>query len=307
MKSYSVGRNLAGTWTKNSNSLNLTYLDQTANDAYRRLCALKDWNWLEQLRTLTTVGAQQFYAVPWDCARVKEISVIPLNSQITYVPKLSPSREHWDQLNLSKFTSDIPEWYFLFGGNSGAGQQIGLWPTPATTGNTINVTQKCRVVDLQIADVTNITSDNIANGSTTLTLSSSAATAGMAGMWVQIATGTAANLGDGQWYLITGVPTSSSLTLATAYGGTTLLTAAAAVTTISQMPLLPEDFHDLPWVRASQVYWEKEDDERSDKFKGRWDEGLGQLIDAWSSPGGDYVIDTGEDPELISPNLVIRL
>lgn len=307
MKSYTAGRNLAATWTKNSNTLNLTYLDQTANDAYRHVCSLKDWNFLEQLRTLTTIGSQQFYPAPWDCERVKEIYVIPLNSNIRYTPKLSPSREHWDQLNLSQFVSDIPEWFFIFGGNSGGGMQIGLWPTPATSGNTIGVSQKCRVIDLQISDNTSLTVDNIANGSTTITLSSAGATAGMAGLWINITPGTAANLGDGQWYLITGVPTSSTLTLATAYGGTNITTGASAPCTISQMPLLPENFHDLPWVRASQIYWEKEDDERSDKFKMRYDEGTGQLIDVWSSPGGDYVIDTGEDPELISPNLVIRL
>ncbi len=304
-KSYTKGRNLAGTWTKNTNSSNLSYLDQTANDAYRHLCALKEWDFLQQPRTITTVASQQFYPTPYDCSKVNEISV--LVNTITYTPKLSPSPEHWDQLNLSQFTSDIPEWYIVRGKIGGQGGQIGLWPKPASSGNTIQIQQKCRVIDLSIPDNTSITVDNIAALGTTLTLSSAAATAGMSGLWINITPGPAANLGDGIWYLITGVPTTSTLTLATGYGGTALTTAAAAPCTIGQMPILPEEFHDTPWKRAAQSYWEKETDERSEQFKASADKDESDLIKIWSAPGGDYVIDRGEDPQIINPNLVIRL
>jgi len=307
MKSYTTGRNLAGVWTKNTNTSNLSYLDQTANDAYRHLCALKDWSFLEQLRTISTIGNQQFYPAPWDCARVKEISVLVNN--ITYTPKLSPSREHWDQLNLSKFTSDIPEWYFIFGGNSGAGMRIGLWPTPASSGNTINVTQKCRVVDLQFADYTTgtITTAASASGLTTVTGSGTSWTAGQAGLWMQITPTAASSAGDGQWYLVTGVTNSTTLVLANQYSAD--FSGASANYILAQMPLLPEDFHDTPWKRAAQGYWGKESDDegRYDKFKAAADKDEGDLIRTWSAPGGDFVIDTGDDPQIINPNLVIRL
>ena len=311
MKSYTQGRNLAGVWTKNTNTSNLSYLDQTANDAYRHICAMKDWSFLEQLRTMASIGGQQFYPAPWDCSQVKELSVT-VSSNITYTPKLSPSRAHWDQLNLSKFTSDVPEWYFIFGGNSGAGMQIGLWPTPASSTNTINVTQKCRVVDLQFADYTTgtITATTVlSSGYTTVTGSGTGWTSGQSGLWLQIVPTAAGNGGDGQWYLVTGangLGSGSDLTLATAYGSTPLV-AASANYILAQMPLLPDSFHDTPWAKAAQMYWMKEDDERSAGFESKYDADIFDLIRTWSAPGGDYVIDTGDDPQIINPNVVIRL
>lgn len=313
MKSFTTGQALAGVWTKNSTTANLAYVAQTANDAYRHMCALKDWSFLEQQRALYTIGNQQFYPVPYDCARVKEISVL-VSSNITYTPQLSPSKEHWDQLNLSKFTSDIPEWYFIFGGNSGAGSTIGLWPRPATSyvasppaGAVIQVTQKCRVLDLQFADYTTgtVTTAVSALGVTTLTGSATSWSTGMAGMWIQITPTLAAGGGDGQWYLIAGVSSATSLTLAGQYSADFL--GATSAYTMSQMPLLPEDFHDTPWARAAEIYWEKESDPRGLSFKKKYDNDVGDLVRTWSSPGGDYVIDTGDDPAIINPNLVIRL
>lgn len=308
MKSYTTGRNLAGVWTKNTNTSNLSYLDQTANDAYRHMCSMKDWSFLEQLRTMSSIASQQFYPAPYDCSQVKELSVT-VSTNITYTPKLSPSREHWDQLNLSKFTSDVPEWYFIFGGNSGAGMTIGLWPTPASASNTINVTQKCRVVDLQFADyVTGTITTTVVgvNGYTTVTGSGTGWDTGMVGRWINITPTNAAGGGDGQWYLITGVTNSTTLTLANAYGGVALSGASAAYT-MAQMPLLPEDFHDTPWARAAQIYWTKEDDERAAMFEKKYDGDVAQLVRTWSAPGGVYVIDTGDDPQIINPNVVIRL
>ncbi len=306
MKSYTTGRNLAGVWTKNSAAANLSYLDQTANDAYRHMCAMKDWSFLEQQRTLLTVASQQFYPAPYDCARVNEISVL-VSGNITYTPKLSPSKEHWDMLNLSRFTSDIPEWYFVYGGNSGSGMQIGLWPRPATSGNTIQVSQKCRVVDLQFADYTTgtITTGASTAGITTITGSGTSWTAGQAGLWLNITPTAGSAAGDGQWYLVTGIVGGTSLTLAGQYSAD--FSGASAAYTLAQMPLLPDSFHDTPWARAAQIYWEKEEDGRSVGFEKKYDDDLVDLVRAWSAPAGDYVIDTGDDPQIINPNVVIRL
>ena len=85
MKSYTTGRNLYGTLTKNSASANLTLGDQLANDDYRALCAMHDWPWLEKLRTLTTVASTQSYNLPYDCDQVRSVSVIV--SSTRYTPK----------------------------------------------------------------------------------------------------------------------------------------------------------------------------------------------------------------------------
>lgn len=298
MKSYTQGRNLAGIWAKNPDTTNLTYLDQTANDAYRHILAMKDWPFLEALRTLLTIANTQFVALPYDCGQVKEIAVVPAGSSTRYTPSLSPSREHWDDINLSPVSSNIPEWYFVFAG------QIGLWPTPSTSGASIFVTQKCKVIDLQFADVTgtaNVTTVTT-NGVTTLTVASAPFTASMVGRSIQLA----APSGDYQWYEIAGFTSTSIVTLVRAYGGTPLATTSAAFT-ISQFPLLPEDFHDTPWKRAAQSYWEKEDDKRADKFQASADADVVSLIRTWSAATTDMVIDDGSEKIIINPNLTINL
>lgn len=314
MRSYTSGRNLAGTWTKNTDSTNLTYLDGVANDDYRHLCALKDWPFLERSRTISTTASTQFTTLPYDCDQVREISVVPTGSTTRYTPTEITSRAKWDSLNLVAPTSNIPEYYFPFAG------QVGLWPTPSSTGNTIYVTQKCRVIDLSSADYTTgtITTSATAAGVTTLTGSGTTWSTSMVGRWIRITSSDlAATLaGDGLWYEIAGVASTTSMTLVRTYGGTTLA-AASATYTIGQMPLLPEAFHDLPWLWASGTYWQKEDDERARSyFDQHGSPGQGnqaptgrvkELINAWSSESTDMVIDMAEDEVAINSNLTISL
>lgn len=311
MKSYSQGRALAGVWTKNSDSTNLLYLDQVANDDYRHLCALRDWPWLERSRTITSVASQQFYALPYDCDQVRAVAFTPVGSNMVYTLGQVPDRDSWDLLNINQYTSDIPEAFFVFNG------QIGIWPTPASSGSSIFITQKSRVIDLSQADYTAGTITTVANGGLTVTGTGTAWTAAMVGRYIRITYGDAANLGDGLWYEIAGVTNATTLTLVRAYGGTAIAAGTAAYT-IGQMPLLPEAFQDLPWQWAAGTYWQKEADKRAEAFLGAHGQpgNIGQaptgrvkeLMSVWSSPTTDLVIDSGDDgEEIINPNLVPRL
>lgn len=301
MKSYTTGRNLYGSWTKNTASGNLTLGDQVANDAYRHICAMKDWPFLERVRTLLTTASTQAINLPYDCDQVREVSVIPTGQTTRYTPKLSPSAEHWDMLNSSTFTSDTPEWYFVRAG------QLLLWPTPASSNNTVYVTQKCRVIDLSIADYTTGTIVSIANGGTAVVGSGTSWTAQMVGRYIRFTYSDTANTGDGVWYEISAVGSATSITLVRAYGGTAIAAGSAAYT-IGQMPLLPESFHDTPWKAAAADYWSKEADPRGKYFKQLHDEDVGQLVRTWSSPTTDMVIDHGDDDNtIINPNLVISI
>jgi len=313
-KSYTTGRALAGTLTKNTATANLTYLDQVANDDYRRICALKDWPFLTRNRTISTTASTQFTTLPYDCDQVREISVIPTGSTIRYTPREATSRTEWDELNLRTYTSDIPERFYVFAG------QVGLWPTPASTGNTIYVTQKTRVIDLSAADYTtgSITTSATTAGVTTLTGNGTIWSTSMVGRWIRITYTDAAaiRVGDGMWYEIASVPTTTTLTLVRTYGGTTIAAATAAYM-IGQMPLLPEAFHDLPWLWAAGTYWQKEGDKRAASYfdqHGSAGEGgraptgkVKELINAYSSESTDMVVDDGGDHSFINPNLTVQL
>lgn len=300
MKSYTVGRNLYGKITRNTTTQNLALGDELANDRYRQICAARDWPWLERLRTVTTTASTQFTTLPYDCDQVREVSVIPNGDTTRYTPRLSPSAEHWDQLNLTSFTSDTPVWYFVRDG------KIGLWPTPASTGNTIYITQKTRVIDLSVADLTSPTVASIANGATTLTVSAGLTTL-MAGQWIRVTYTGAANTGDGVWYEIASITSSTVLELVRKYGGTTI-SAGTAACTISQMPLLPESFHDMIWKGAAAEYWAREGDaKRTQLYEGQYVNSKKELEKTWSSPTTSMVIDDGRPDEIINPNLTISL
>lgn len=300
MRSYTAGRNQYGVWTKNTSTAGLSDGDNVSNNLYRHICAMKDWPFLEKMRTLSTTASTQFTNLPYDCDQVREIAVIPTGQTIRYTPQLSPSRTHWDELNLVTFTSDIPQWYFVFAG------QVGLWPIPASTGNTINVTQKSRVIDLSVADYTTGSVSAVTSGATTVTGSGTSWTAQMVGRYIQIAYSNTANTGDGLWYEISAVASATSLTLTRAYGGTTIA-AGSATYTIGQMPLLPEAFHDTPWKGASAQYWKKEMDERGTSFQTDYDRDLADLIRTYSSATTSMVIDSGDDWNIINPNLTVTI
>jgi hypothetical protein len=310
MKSYTTGRNLYGAWTKNTATANLAFGDQMANDDYRALCALKDWPFLERSRTLSTVASTQFGVLPYDCDQVREISVVPNGSSIRYVPKLSPSQAHWDHLNLTVFNSDIPQWYFVLNG------QLGLWPRPSSTGNTITVIQKTRVVDLSVADYTTGNIVSIANGAAAVVGSGTTWTSQMVGRFLRITLSDTANTGDGVWYEISAVPSATTMTLVRMYGGASIVAGSAAYT-IGQMPLLPEAYQDMPWMYAAGMYWSKETDKRAGFFLSQHGESGGagrpatgkvrELIGAYSSPTTDMVLDDGGEHDIINPNLTISI
>lgn len=308
MKSYTTGRNYAGSLTKNTTSAHLTLMDQIANDDYRALCAMHDWPWLERLRTKLTVAATQNVPLPYDCDQVRGVAVIVSSKR--YTPDPVPTQEIWDQINSVSSSSDIPERYFVFNG------QLYLWPTPVTAGNTINIAQKTRVIDLSVADYTTGTIVTATNGDETITGSGTSWNASMVGRWIRITYSDAANVGDGLWYEIASITDTTHLELTRAYGGTSI-SAGSASYTIGQMPLLPESFQDLPWIWSAGIYWQKEDDERGEKYlanhgligsgsnpsTGR----VAELEKTWSAPTTDLVIDDGRDHDVLNPNLTVSL
>jgi len=309
MKSYTQGRTLYGVLTKNSSAANLTIGDELANDDYRSICAVKDWPFLERERELTTVADQQSYSLPYDCDQVRAVSVEV--SDKTYVAKMSPSKDHWDRLNETSYTSDYPEWYFVFSG------QLYLWPTPASASNTINVTQKSRVIDLSVADYTTGTILTATNGTTAIVGFGTSWTAQMVGRYIRITYSNTTNTGDGLWYEISAVPSTTTMTLTRAYGGTGIVAGSASYT-IGQMPLLPEVYQELPWLYAAGTYWAKEADARGAAYlsqHGNFGQGGGlptgriaDLVKTWSSTNTSMVIDDGTDQNnYINPNLTISL
>ena len=298
MKSYTTLRNLFGKLTKNTATANLTQGDEWINDEYRHMCALKDFAFLHKARTTTTTASTQFVNLPYGIDQVESLYVT-VSSQ-RYTPKLITSREQWDLLNQTTYTSDFAKYAFIFNG------QVGIWPTPATSSNVITVNGKIRVRDLNIADITSSTITTLANGGTALTVSAGLTTQ-MVGFWIRPTFSTTANTGDGEWYEIASVSSATAGVISSAYGGVSIAVGTAACT-IAQMPLLPEAFHDTPAFKAAATYWYTEGDtKRGDAFMKKYTADITDLETDYTAFITDPVVDDGGEFAMINPNLTISL
>lgn len=272
MKSYSTLRNLFGSLSQNTSASNLTLGDQLNNDSYKYL--LQKYFYNETSTTIVTVASQQFYKLPFDFSKNKTDTIT--TGQLKWTPTEVLSRQDWDRLNVFPYTADFPSNYFIWNG------ELGFYPIPSTAGNTITYNYKRRPTDLTIQDYTTgtVTATNASatiTGSGTGFLANYLAVAGSViplNLWIKI---TPPN-GDGNWYQISSITSSTVLTLVNTYqGGTT----SGASFIIGQMPLLLEDFHDLIVYRALTIYFSTIQDNPNKKkeFTDLYEEGIKMMDD----------------------------
>lgn len=174
MISYSTYRSQFGTLTKNSVASNLTLGDQLINQSLRYLTGKFYFN--ERTYTTKTISGQQFYALPPQVKKLIDVTVTI--GDVLWLTKPAPNREYWDSLNVIQFLQNYPSFHFVYNGN-----QVGIWPTPASSGETITMNYQLRLRDLSQADYT--TGTVTLPYTTTLTgvLASGATSATLSGGW----------------------------------------------------------------------------------------------------------------------------
>lgn len=196
---------------------------------------------------ISTVGVQS-YPIPPQVSKIKNDTVTV--GQLVYTPAPVQSIQEWTMLNALPYTSDIPNYFYLYN------NQVNFWPIPSTSGNIITFNYKARVPDLSIADYSTGTLSGIASGSNIVT--------GVGTTWSSVAPLntdlTFFNLalkitppnGEGIWYPIQKFTSNTSVTLLQPIQNVPSATASAYI--IGQLPLLAEDFHDTLVYGALSVY-----------------------------------------------------
>lgn len=233
------------TRSNNNSPANQTLGLQLVNESLKYLTQKYYFN--EAQFTTTSVAGQQTYTLPFD---VKDI----INSTVTvggilWQPLEAPNRQMWDSLNTVAFNSDFPQFFYRFKAN-----QINLFPTPTSNGNTITINYKQRIRDLSATDYSTGTV-TVTSGSASVTGAGTAWTTNMANRWLNIPlTSSNATSGDNGWYQIQTVASATSLTLWNKYIGSTA-TSTSGGYTIGETPLLPEDYQDLALYRALWIYY----------------------------------------------------
>lgn len=269
---------------------------EVISDSIRYLVTKYYFN--ERTYTTTTTAGTQFYNLPPQVKKL--INVTVTIGGVIWQPKECPSREYWDALNVITFQQDFPSYFFVYNG------QVGIYPIPATTSNTLTMHYKTRTVDLSMADVTGTAT--ITTNTTTVTAAAGTPfKAWMAGQWIRIAhSSTDSANGDNQWYQIASITSTSVLELLNPYSGATV---TAGNFTIGEVPILPEDYQDLPLYRLGEIYYTTRfpDPARAQLYKGQWDTGFAALNEEFGSKSTSVVLpDTGgamENPNLFQKSL----
>ena len=164
---------------------------------------------------------------------------------------------------------------------------------------------KTRITDLTMADVTQTTSSqtvSITTNTATVTASGSAFKNWMEGQWIRIPhSSTDAANGDEQWYQIDSVTSGTVLTLKNNYTGDTV---TGANFTIGEVPILPEDYQDLPLYRMGVIYYTTRlpDPTRAALYQDLYDRGYNALNAEFGSKTTNVVL-TDTDYPIANPNL----
>ena len=183
----------------------------------------------QQTRTASTVVGQQFYHYPVGVQNIETVT-ITINS-VPYPVIVINSQLQWDYINRLQIVPTAIPW-FLFPRRD----DFGIYPTPQGV-YTITFNYHIRDRSLTVADYTTGTV-SVVNNSQTVTGASNTFTAAMIGRWFVMNDPT--KQGQGYFYRITDVPTSSTLTLETSYEGVSV---SGAMYRIGECPELPPEIH----------------------------------------------------------------
>lgn len=296
MKTYSGLRAKFGDLAKNSSTETLRIGDELINDSLRYLTTKYFFNERTQVVPGGTVAGQQAYDLPFNIKTILNVYVSVGN--IRYQLTECPTRQTWDSLNFVPYTSDIPQYYFIYN------KKINIFPTPATSSNVITINYKIRLMDLSVVDYTSATNAStitVTNGDSTITGSGTAVfTNTMPGRWFRATQ----PLGDGQWYEIASYISPTVLELVNQYQGPTN---SGCSYTIGEVPILPEDYQDLPVYRALAIYYTSRvpNQTSADLYQKLYDEGFAALDAEFGSKSNSVAI-TPADNEIVNPNLYTR-
>ncbi len=112
-----------------------------------------------------------------------------------------------------------------------------------------------------------------------------------------------ATCGDNQWYPIDTIVSGTTAYLSMPYQGQTV---TGASFTIGQVPLLIEDYQDLPLYRAAYIYYTTRipDPNKAAQYQKLYDDGFTKLDDTFSNKSTSVVLSDMNQP-VINPNLYV--
>lgn len=266
----------------------LVQLKQDINIGYKRFDAAISRYFTRKQKFANLVAGQKYYQTPVDSIRVMELSYLQ-STGIEFPITQVRSEDDWRRMNIiTNYQSNYITNYFVYGND-----QIGLFPTPSQS-----VTNGLRFV-YQPQDV-DLTQDDYLAGTATVAATGIAVTGtnttwttSMIGRQFQVTDGS-----DGQWYEITAVTSSTSLTLKTPYNGPSVTNVTYR---ISQAFIFPTEYDDVPIDYALSRFFEfRNNPNRATYHTQRYTTGVQDALRRYASSSTSSVM-TDADNYNVSP------
>jgi hypothetical protein len=267
------------------------------NDITKQVVSKRKWNFTKKTRDFTTTTDQSSLTLPHSVKKIN--SIFLLSGSTRYRIQEISDRDTWIALTQTPSDSAVYPDYFYVRDNV-----IEFYPIISTASNTLTIEYIARQKDLSIADYTTGTIVSIANGATTVTGTGTTWTTKMAGRFIRITDSDTANAGDGEWYEIASVTSTTVLELATTYQGASIAAATVAYT-IALTSLLPEEYQVIPLYWALADYFMSNQDpqmERSDRWRQRGNELYQDMVRDYATATGDGSVSEDIDIGLNSNN-----
>ena len=261
--------------TADSGATNTAIGKARINDTHKELVAWNKWYFARTTKPFTVSASGDAYDLPFNFGKMKAITI--RQGDVTYTLEEVQSDEEWQKINEYRATdtSDIPELYHI------VGDQLEIFPIPSSAGTADygKFYYIKRIKDMSADDYTTGTV-TFTNASTTLTGSGTTFTAGMVGRWIKGA--------DNFWYEIESFTSTTVMTLARAYNGTT---ASGQTYTIGELPIVPEEFHNLLWYSAVSTYYvQKKEIDVSREYQALYENGKKQMFEMYGSASSNQII-----------------
>lgn len=245
----------------------------------------------EETATRSTTDGTNSYTTPDQLIRLKNAYVTV--GSLRYVMEEIFDEDEWQALLATQVSqeSDVARYIFI------RRDRFEIYPTPATTGNTITLRYEAGSKDLSADDYTTGTITTLANAGTAVTASGSTFTAAMAGRYFKINAYPV-------WYKISAFGTTTTLTLDKPYTGTAI-SAGTEAYTIGEMPRTPESTHNIPCWYALREYYAgfKQNEEKAKYYNGKYEFDLKRAKTTFSKRYSTNYIPGNRQKKMLNPNL----
>lgn len=230
--------------TGDDSSAQLTIFKRWINDTDKLVSAKAPFLCMETTATKTTVASQEGYQIPNTIQKIRSVKVTLAGGTI-YRPRPVEDPRYWEYLqSLEVGDSDTTKFYMK------QGNQILLWPEPATTGSTITIRGTRRMRDLSVADYATGTITTATLADETIVGNGTSWATGTIGNWIRIDYST----GDFQWYEINTITDTTHLELVKPYEGASIATGTETYK-IGEFSYIPGNYHPMLFYRPLALYY----------------------------------------------------